>query len=113
LSSLEYIADIPNKNVFDYIVIEVSEVQGWGSDLMKDHAYIMSSAIDPEVGVVTNVAMDHIGLVNSIDEVFDETSGIVRATTKDGVVLNFDDERVLKMSEFFKRWCQCLLYLYG
>ena len=58
-----FICDIPNKEVFDYLVIEVSEVQGWGTDLMKNHALIMSSAINPDVGVVTNVAMDHIGLV--------------------------------------------------
>ena len=95
-----FICDIPNKEVFDYLVIEVSEVQGWGTDLMKDHALIMSSAINPDVGVVTNVAMDHIGLVNSIEDVFKETSGVVKATDKGGIVLNFDDENVLAMKEF-------------
>ncbi|MEE0925864.1 MAG: cyanophycin synthetase, partial [Methanobrevibacter sp.] len=40
-----------------------------------------------------------IGLVNSIEEVFRETSGIVRATEKGGVVLNLDDENVLKMGD--------------
>ena len=95
-----FICDIPNKNVFDYLVIEVSEVQGWGTDLMKNHALIMSSAINPDVGVVTNVTMDHIGLVNSIEEVFEETSGVVKATNKGGVVLNLDDENVLAMKEF-------------
>ena len=97
--SLERIADIPDKEVFDYLVIEVSEVQGWGEDLMVDHAYIMSSAIKPDVAVATNVAMDHIGLVNSIEEVFRETSGIVRATDKGGIVLNLDDENVLAMGD--------------
>ena len=67
---------------------------------MKDHALIMSSAINPDVGVVTNVAMDHIGLVNSIEEVFEETSGVVKATNKGGIVLNFDDENVFAMKEF-------------
>ena len=95
-----FICDIPNKEVFDYLVIEVSEVQGWGTDLMKNHALIMSSAINPDVGVVTNVAMDHIGLVNSIEDVFEETSGVVKATNKGGVVLNFDDENVLNMKQF-------------
>lgn len=95
-----FICDIPNKKVFDYLVIEVSEVQGWGTDLMKDHALIMSSAINPDVGVVTNVTMDHIGLVNNIQEVFEETSGVVKATNKGGIVLNFDDENVLAMNEF-------------
>ena len=88
-----------NKGAFDYIVVEVSEVQGWGSDLMKDHAQIMSSAINPDVGVVTNVAMDHIGLVNNIEEVFHETSGLVKAINKGGVVLNYDDENVLAMKD--------------
>ena len=97
--SLDCIADIPDKDFFDYLVIEVSEVQGWGEDLMVDHAFIMSSAIEPDVAVATNVAMDHIGLVNSIEEVFRETSGIVRATEKGGVVLNLDDENVLKMGD--------------
>ena len=97
---LDYVADIPNKSVFDYIVIEVSEVQGWGEKLMKDHAFIMSSAVNPEVGVVTNVAMDHIGLVKSIDEVFFETSGIVKAINKEAIVLNYDDKRVLDMLQF-------------
>ncbi|MCQ2964646.1 MAG: UDP-N-acetylmuramyl peptide synthase, partial [archaeon] len=97
---LDYVADIPNKSVFDYIVIEVSEVQGWGEELMKNHALIMSSAVNPEVGVVTNVAMDHIGLVKSIDEVFFETSGIVKAINKEAIVLNHDDNRVLNMLQF-------------
>ena len=97
-----FICDIPNKEVFDYLVIEVSEVQGWGTDLMKDHALIMSSAINPDVAVVTNVTMDHIGLVNNIQEVFEETSGVVKATNKGGVVLNFDDENVLAMKDFAK-----------
>ena len=56
----------------DYLVIEVSEVQGWLGKLMKNHAALMSRAIKPKVGVITNIAMDHIGLVNSIDDVFDE-----------------------------------------
>ena len=56
----------------DYLVIEVSEVQGWLGNLMKNHAALMSEAVKPKVGVITNIAMDHIGLVNSIDEVFDD-----------------------------------------
>ncbi|HEX3013622.1 MAG TPA: Mur ligase family protein, partial [Methanobacterium sp.] len=36
-------------------VIEVSEVQGWLGDIMKDHAFIMTSAINPDAVVVTNV----------------------------------------------------------
>ncbi len=84
------------------MVIEVSEVQGWLDDIMKDHAYIMTSAIDPEVVVITNVALDHIGLVNSIEETFDETSGAVKALKKENgsMILNFDDPLVRKMKDF-------------
>ncbi|MDO9044859.1 MAG: Mur ligase family protein, partial [Methanobacteriaceae archaeon] len=45
----------------DALIIEVSEVQGWLDNVMKDHAYFMTQAINPEVLVITNVAMDHIG----------------------------------------------------
>jgi len=81
------------------MVIEVSEVQGWLDDIMKDHAYIMTSAIDPDVVVITNVALDHIGLVNSIDETYDETSGAVKALKKEkgSLILNSDDPLVKKM----------------
>ena len=67
------IADEVTKNgELDYLVIEVSEVQGWLGKLMEHHAALMSEAINPKVGVITNIAMDHIGLVNSIDDVFRE-----------------------------------------
>lgn len=90
------------KGKIEAMVVEVSEVQGWLDDIMKDHAYLMTSAIDPDVVVITNVALDHIGLVNSIEETFDETSGAVKALKKiDGrVILNFDDPLVRKMKKF-------------
>lgn len=83
------------------MVIEVSEVQGWLDDIMKDHAYIMTSAINPNAVVITNVALDHIGLVNSIEETFDETSGAVKALKKQNsyLILNFDDPLVRKMKD--------------
>ena len=64
--------EVNNNGPLDYLVIEVSEVQGWLGALMKGHAYLMSNALNPICGVITNIAMDHIGLVNSIDELFDE-----------------------------------------
>lgn len=84
------------------MVIEVSEVQGWLNDIMKDHAYIMTDAIDPDVVVITNVALDHIGLVNSIEETFDETSGAVKALKKENgcLILNAEDPLVKKMESF-------------
>ncbi|MGZ7049592.1 MAG: Mur ligase family protein [Methanobacterium sp.] len=84
------------------IVLEVSEVQGWLNDIMKDHAYIMTDAINPDVVIITNVALDHIGLVNSIEETFEETSGAVKALKKQNghLILNSDDPLVKKMAAF-------------
>ncbi|KZX16241.1 UDP-N-acetylmuramate--L-alanine ligase [Methanobrevibacter cuticularis] len=87
-------------NKLDYIVIEASEVQGWLGKLMKGHAYLMTEAVDPDAAVITNIAMDHIGLVNSIEEVFQETSGVAKAIKKGSLILNHDDELVLDMNNF-------------
>ena len=81
----------------DYLVIEVSEVQGWLGKLMKNHAALMSKAIRPKVGVITNIAMDHIGLVNSIDEVYDEIAAVPEAIGDGICILNHDDELVMKL----------------
>ena len=81
----------------DYLVIEVSEVQGWLGHLMKNHAALMSEAVKPKVGVITNIARDHIGLVNSIDEVFDEITAVPKAIGDGVCILNSDDERVMKL----------------
>ena len=85
------------KGKLDFLVIEVSEVQGWLGNLMKNHASLMSNALNPSVGVITNIAMDHIGLVNSIDEVFDEISAVPQAIGDGTCVLNYDDELVRKL----------------
>ena len=92
------ISDEVNSNgELDYLVIEVSEVQGWLGNLMKNHASLMSEALNPKVGVITNIAMDHIGLVNSIDEVFDEISAVPKAIGEGICVMNHDDEFVRKL----------------
>lgn len=92
-------------------VIEVSEVQGWLGDIMKDHAYIMTSAINPDVVVVTNVALDHIGLVNSIEETFNETSGAVKGLKENGsLVLNSNDPLVLKMKDLTSNYGKILFF---
>ncbi|MBQ2653781.1 MAG: UDP-N-acetylmuramyl peptide synthase [Methanobrevibacter sp.] len=82
----------------DYLVIEVSEVQGWLGNLMENHAALMSAAINPDVGVITNIAMDHIGLVNSIEDVFDEISMVPEAIGDGICVLNHDDDWVMKLN---------------
>ena len=91
---------LANEESLEYVVIEVSEVQGWLGKLMNNHAYLMTKAVDPDVAVVTNVAIDHIGLVNSIEEVFRETSGVAKAIRKGTLVLNSDDKKVLAMADF-------------
>ncbi|WP_295722900.1 Mur ligase family protein [uncultured Methanobrevibacter sp.] len=86
--------EIENNGPLDYCVIEVSEVQGWLDSVMKDHAYLMTNAINPDVGIITNVTMDHIGLVNTIEDVLRETSGLARGLKKGTLVLNKDDINV-------------------
>ncbi len=110
------IAEYKNNNnkPIQAMVIEVSEVQGWLDKLMKDHAKIMTSAIDPNVLVITNVGLDHIGLVNSIDETFNEIYGSLEAMVclskqdnklkgnnlkKRYAILNSDDPLLLKMGD--------------
>ena len=44
----------------------------------EDHAPLMTSTINPEMVVLTNVSLDHIGLVNSIEDVYQEVSGSIR-----------------------------------
>ena len=89
--------EVVKNGKLDYLVIEVSEVQGWLGNLMKNHAALMSKAVKPKVGVITNIAMDHIGLVNSIDEVFDEIKAVPEAIGDGICVMNHDDELVMKL----------------
>ena len=89
--------EVTENSALDYLVIEVSEVQGWLGNLMENHAALMSAAINPKVGVITNIAMDHIGLVNSIEDVFNEISTVPKAIGEGICVLNHDDELVMKL----------------
>ena len=98
------IAEFPGK--IEAMVVEVSEVQGWLDKLMKDHARIMTSAVDPGVVVLTNVSLDHIGLVNSLEEAFQEISGAMKAINsppntheKTFAVLNKEDLLISKMAK--------------
>ena len=86
--------EVTQNGELDYLVIEVSEVQGWLGNLMKNHAALMSEAVRPKVGVITNIAMDHIGLVNSIDEVYGEIKAVPEAIGDGITILNYDDELV-------------------
>ena len=91
------ISDESSNGKIDFLVIEVSEVQGWLGKLMKNHAALMTKAIKPKAGVITNIAMDHIGLVNSIEEVFDEIKAVPEVIGDGIVILNHDDELVCKL----------------
>ena len=63
----------------------------------------MTKSITPNVSVITNVTMDHIGLVNVIDDVYYEVSGAVRATDSGFVILNSEDELVMNMVDVADR----------
>jgi len=91
-----------NSSQLEYLVIEASEVQGWLDKLMKNHAYLLTDSINPDSVVITNIAMDHIGLVNSIEEVFEETSGVVKALNRGTALLNYDDSLVRSMKNITK-----------
>ncbi len=116
-----------NNKKIQAMVVEVSEVQGWLDKLMKDHAQIMTSAVDPDVLVITNISLDHIGLVNSIEETFDEIYGSLKAisnkSSKDGsaegiikndkyAVLNSDDPLLWKMGQLVENH-EIKLLFYG
>ena len=115
-----------NNKPIQAMVIEVSEVQGWLDKLMKDHARLMTSAVDPQVLVITNVGLDHIGLVNSIEETFNEIYGSLKAISSRSeyncddnnlknnyAILNSDDPLLRKMGELVGKKSNVKLSFYG
>jgi UDP-N-acetylmuramoyl-L-alanyl-D-glutamate--2,6-diaminopimelate ligase len=92
------------------VVLEVSEVQGWEDRNMKDHAHLMTSAIQPQVVVLTNVALDHIGLVNSLEEASQEISSALKGFKGDYVVLNHDDPLIRDMQSMVPSGSQVMFY---
>ncbi len=65
-----------------------------------------------DVGVVTNVAADHLGLkdINTIDELAQVKSVVPRSVRRDGyAILNADDERVMAM----RKACDCRIALFS
>ncbi|MCC7554487.1 MAG: UDP-N-acetylmuramyl peptide synthase [Methanobacteriaceae archaeon] len=91
---------VKDNGKLDYLVIEISEVQGWLGSLMENHAALMSKSLNPDIAVVTNIAMDHIGLVNSIDEVFLEIAAFVKSLKKGTFIYNGNDDLLLKLLDF-------------
>ena len=112
-----------NGEKIEAMVVEVSEVQGWLDKLMKDHARLMTSAVDPQVLVLTNVSLDHIGLVNSIEETFNEIYGSLEAISsksnengklkKSYAVLNSDDPLLMEMGKLVEKEESVQLSFYG
>lgn len=115
-----------NNKPIQAMVIEVSEVQGWLNKLMKDHAHLMTSAVNPQVLVITNVGLDHIGLVNSIEETFNEIYGSLKAISSRSednydynclknnyVILNSDDPLLRKMGKLIGKKDNVKLSFYG
>ena len=109
------------------MVVEVSEVQGWLDKLMKDHAHLMTSAVNPKVVVITNISLDHIGLINSIEETFNEIYGSLKAVSNKShrnnsvvgnisedsyAILNSDDPLLVKMGHLVENQDIQLLF-YG
>jgi len=92
------------------VVLEVSEVQGWEDRNMDDHAHLMTSAIQPQVVVLTNVALDHIGLVNSLEESSREISSALKGFNGDYVVLNHDDPLIRDMESLVPSDSQVIFY---
>lgn len=81
------------------LVLEVSEVQGWDDRNMTGHAHLMTRAIKPQIIVLTNVALDHIGLVNSLEDASKEISGSLRGFDGQQVILNHDDHLIREMGK--------------
>jgi UDP-N-acetylmuramoyl-L-alanyl-D-glutamate--2,6-diaminopimelate ligase len=102
------IAEYPGK--LEALVLEVSEVQGWMDRIMVDHAYLMTGAIQPDVVVLTNAALDHIGLVNSIEEAAHEISGALRAFNGEYAVLNADDTNIRGMKNLVPPGTMVIFY---
>ncbi len=92
------------------VVLEVSEVQGWDDRNMEDHAHLMTRAIQPHAVVLTNVALDHIGLVNSLEEASREISSALKGFKGDYVVLNHDDPLIRDMQSMVPSDSQIIFY---
>jgi UDP-N-acetylmuramoyl-L-alanyl-D-glutamate--2,6-diaminopimelate ligase len=102
------IAEFPYR--IDAMVVEVSEVQGWMDRIMKNHAQLMTSTLNPEILVFTNVSLDHIGLVNSIEESFNEISGALKGFKGKNVILNHDDPLIRSMSDLVPSSAEVVFY---
>ncbi|MDR2873464.1 MAG: UDP-N-acetylmuramyl peptide synthase [Methanobrevibacter sp.] len=107
------ISDYGIEKELDYVIIEVSEIQGWVNRLMKNHAPIMTTAINPDVTVITNISLDHIDLIDSLEEIYKEISKIIRVIRKGTIVLNKGDQLVSSLNEFKNSDVKSFYFLYN
>jgi UDP-N-acetylmuramoyl-tripeptide--D-alanyl-D-alanine ligase len=74
----------------------------------------MLSLLRPKVGVVTNLASDHLGSFGSQDAIAAEKGKLVRCLPSDGLaVLNADDPRVRAMAAVARACCHVRLWRGG
>jgi UDP-N-acetylmuramoyl-L-alanyl-D-glutamate--2,6-diaminopimelate ligase len=102
------IAELPD--TIEAMVLEISEVQGWEDRIMENHAFLMTRAINPKVIVLTNVALDHLGLVNSLEDAYQEISSTLKNFSGTAVVLNADDPLIMKMRELIPPTAKIILF---
>ena len=77
----------------DYLVLEMG-MRGIG------HIAYLAEMAEPDIGVVLNVGLAHVGMMNGPEEIARAKSELVRALSADGVaVLNCDDFAVSAMAE--------------
>lgn len=92
------------------MVVEVSEVQGWMDRIMENHAHMMTSSLNPQILVFTNVSLDHVELVNSIEDAYKEISGTVKGFHGDYAILNADDPLIKKMGKLMPPQVKSIFY---
>ncbi|MDO5824820.1 MAG: Mur ligase family protein [Methanosphaera sp.] len=115
--AVELVDYVESEGKMDAISLEVSEVQGWDDRIMKDHAYLMISALNTDVSIITNASADHMNLVESFDDLLNEIGGAARALLnndkKSLLVLNYDDENIRRMGEIVQGHDNITLMYFG
>lgn len=104
-------------NNIDVITLEVSEVQGWDDEIMKNHSNKMIRALDADSVIITNASMDHINLVKSFDNLLYEISGAAKALLNGDkeslLVLNYEDENIRNMANIVSNQSNINVMFFG
>src|SRR3546814_16370553 len=88
-------AVIATKPSDDFCVIELGAERPGNFD-----SYL--AAVQPRIGVVTAVGMDHLKAFHSIEAIAEEKAKVIACLPQDGTaVLNADDPRVIEMADSF------------